>query len=66
MADISMCPDDSCPHKVRCKRHQSSGTRAGHRQSWAMFPRHGDNPIDCDGWWPISEIPKKQPVYQLL
>ena len=52
MTDISMCADDDCPARHKCKRHKASGTVPGqYRQAYGLFERP---PADkqCGYFWP--------------
>jgi len=56
MPDISMCDNQSCPHRTRCYRNPASGTKPNvDRQAWSYFEKAGsaDNPENCTGWMPI-------------
>jgi len=37
MPDITMCNNDKCPMKKKCKRHMDSGTIPSSFQSWSRF-----------------------------
>ena len=52
MPDISMCADDACPVRHRCRRHQASGTVPNGWQSWMAFQHEG--PEGCAAFWPVE------------
>jgi hypothetical protein len=52
MPDISMCADDECPARHKCRRHKASGTvPSEYQQAFTDFQRQ---PKDqrCPQFWP--------------
>ena len=52
MPDISMCADDDCPTRHKCRRHKASGTVPDqYRQAFANFEREPEDER-CGDFWP--------------
>jgi len=63
MPDISMCPNDSCPLRFRCRRHEASGTIAKSlNQSYIAYAwRAGPVGPECDDFWDRTpDVPPPQ------
>ncbi len=60
MPDISMCLNATCPLRVRCYRHQDSGTRPSeHRQAYSPDFKPDENG-NCRYFWDTGKASVEQ------
>lgn len=59
MPDITMCSDATCPWRVRCVRHEASGTVPSvYQWRFTISPRRGET---CAEYWPLTPAAEPTP-----
>ncbi|GEM_PF-3198413 len=56
MADFTLCADDQCPSRARCRRSPASGAEVFGRQDWFGQSPRAEGADRCDQYWPTAEV----------
>ena len=56
MADFTLCADDQCPSRGKCRRSPASGTEVFGRQDWFGQSLRAEGADRCDQYWPMADV----------